>query len=246
MQSGASVASICVETGFRAESLILRMETKDAVLTDLSVNEIFYSIQGESSRAGEPCVFVRLTGCGLRCAWCDTEYAFYEGSQMTIAEVMERVAEHNCKFVELTGGEPLEQETAFPLMTALCDAGYAVSVETGGHIDISRVDTRVCRIVDLKCPGSMMEKKNRWENVPYLTKNDEVKFVIADERDYAWAKEKMYHYHLHERCGCVLFSPVFGVMDNLQLSEWILRDNLPVRFQVQLHKYIWEPNTRGV
>jgi 7-carboxy-7-deazaguanine synthase len=212
----------------------------------LIINEIFYSIQGESSRAGEPCVFVRLTGCGLRCVWCDTEYSFYEGVPMTIDEVMDRVATYNCKFVEITGGEPLEQALVFPLMTKLCDEKHVVFVETGGHIDISTIDKRVHRIVDLKCPGSGMEKRNLYRNMDLLTSNDEIKFVIANENDYEWAKQKVKEYDLATRCGSVLFSPVFGVLENITLSNWILRDHLPVRFQVQLHKYIWEPQTRGV
>lgn len=212
----------------------------------LIVNEIFYSIQGESSRAGEPCVFIRLTGCGLRCVWCDTEYSFYEGNPMTIDEVIARVASYNCKFIEITGGEPLEQDAVFPLITKLCDENYTVFVETGGHIDISSIDKRVHRIVDLKCPGSGMEKKNLYKNMEFLTSKDEVKFVITDENDYEWAKQKVSDYDLASRCGAVLFSPVFGVLENVRLSEWILRDRLRVRFQVQLHKYIWDPQTRGV
>src|SRR5579883_230949 len=173
----------------------------------LIINEIFYSIQGESSRAGEPCVFVRLTGCGLRCVWCDTEYSFYEGTPMTIDEVMGKVASYRCKFVEITGGEPLEQSSIYPLITKLCDEKYSVFVETGRYIDISSIGKRAHRIVDLKCPGSGMEKKNLYANVNLLTSNDEVKFVIADENDYEWAKQKVKQYDLASRCGNVLFSP---------------------------------------
>ncbi len=212
----------------------------------MRVTEIFHSIQGESSFAGLPCVFVRLTGCGLRCVWCDTAYAFDEGEPMTIDGVIEQVERTGCRLVEITGGEPLEQEESIPLMTALCDRGHTVLLETGGHVDIAQVDPRVHRIVDIKCPGSGMEKRNRWGNIALLTKNDEVKFVIADERDYRWAAEKVRSLDLASRCGAVLFSPVHGALANLDLATWILRDKLPVRFQVQLHKYIWDPLRRGV
>ena len=212
----------------------------------LRVNEIFYSIQGEGSRAGEPCVFVRLTGCGLRCTYCDTEYAFYEGEDMSFAEIMQKVRSYGCNLVELTGGEPLEQEAVYPLMTLLCDEGYQVMIETGGHIDISRVDARVRRIVDLKTPSSGMSKRNFYKNIEYLTKNDEVKFVIGNHEDYLWAKDQIELFTLAEKVGCILMSPVNGDLTPQDLSEWILEDHLPVRFQVQLHKIIWQGVERGV
>ena len=212
----------------------------------LRINEIFYSIQGESTRAGMPCVFVRLTGCGLRCAWCDTEYSFYDGAEMSFEEIIERISTYQCKTVEITGGEPLEQEMVFGFMSMLCDQGFDVMVETGGHVDIAPVDARVRRIVDLKCPASKMEKRNRWENISLLSPLDEVKFVVADRTDYEWAAEKVRSLDLANRCAAVLFSPVHDQLNNLELSSWILQDRLPVRFHVQLHKYIWSPETRGV
>ena len=205
---------------------------------NLRVNEIFYSIQGESSRAGEPCVFVRMTGCGLRCTYCDTEYAFYEGEDRSINEIIEEVESFECKLVELTGGEPLEQEGVYALMDELLQKGYDLMIETGGHIDISRVDARVKRIVDLKTPSSGMMKRNRYENIAHLTKHDEVKFVIGSREDYEWAKQAIIQHDLLKRCE-ILFSPSHGELPNQALADWILEDRLPVRFQLQLHKYIW-------
>ena len=212
----------------------------------LTVNEIFFSVQGESSWMGMPCVFVRLTYCDLRCVWCDTEYAFYEGVEMTIDEVIEKVRSYRCGLVEITGGEPLFQENSLKLMRRLCDENFTVLLETGGHRDISVVDPRVHIIMDVKCPGSKMSHKNRWENIAHLKKKDEVKFVIKDRYDYEWAKEVVNKYNLFERVGAVLFSPVFGEIEPATLVGWILEDKIPVRFQIQLHKYIWSPNTRGV
>jgi len=212
----------------------------------LTVNEIFFSIQGESSWMGMPCVFVRLTYCDLRCVWCDTEYAFYEGVDMTIDEVIEKVKSYNCGLVEITGGEPLLQENSLELMKRLCDEKFTVLLETGGHRDISVVDPRVHIIMDVKCPGSKMSHKNRWENISYLTKKDEVKFVIKDRVDYEWAKGVVNKYNLFERVRAVLFSPVFGEIEPSTLAGWILEDKIPVRFQIQLHKYIWSPEARGV
>ncbi len=217
--------------------------------TPLKISEIFYSVQGEGSRAGLPCVFIRLQGCGLRCVWCDTPYALDHSSGGTMRDagsILEEVRRIPCPFVEFTGGEPLEQAECLPLMTRFCDEGYTVAVETGGHVDISSVDPRVIRIMDLKCPGSGMMKKNRYENIACLTRRDEVKFVIADETDYRWAAETAARYDLPSRCGEVLFSPVFGAAPSRDLAEWILRDRLRVRFQLQLHKYIWDPGRRGV
>lgn len=211
----------------------------------LDISEIFFSIQGESTYAGLPCIFVRLSFCNLRCGWCDSTYTFFRGTTMTLDEIRERVADYPCRLVEITGGEPLLQELVHPLMTALCDDGYDVLLETSGSQDISRVDPRVRRIMDLKCPGSGMQDRNRYQNIASLTSRDEVKFVIADRNDYEWAKQKIRELDLANRCT-LLFSPVFGAVDNVLLAEWILDDGLPVRFQLQMHKYIWDPSTRGV
>ncbi len=211
----------------------------------LTINEIFYSIQGESTHAGLPCVFIRLTYCNLRCNYCDTAYAFNEGTQMKISDIIDKVKSYGCKLVEVTGGEPLLQENVHPLMEILCDEGYEVLLETSGSIDISSVDVRVKRIVDFKCPGSGMEKKNIWENVHYLKKDDEVKFVVGDKTDYEWTKRKIDEFGLLDKC-IVLMSPVYGAIDPKILAGWILEDNLNVRFQLQLQKYIWSPETRGV
>jgi 7-carboxy-7-deazaguanine synthase len=212
----------------------------------LRVNEIFHSIQGESSRAGEPCVFVRMTGCGLRCNYCDTEYAFYEGEDKSVEEVVEHVEHYGCKLVELTGGEPLEQEGVYTLIGALLGHGYDLMIETGGHVDISGVNTRVKRIVDLKTPSSGMVKRNLYSNMAELTKHDEVKFVIGSRDDYDWAKEQIEKYDIANKAGVVLFSPVHGALNESELAAWILEDRLPVRFQVQLHKIIWPEVMRGV
>ncbi|MEN3038741.1 MAG: radical SAM protein [Candidatus Kryptonium sp.] len=212
----------------------------------LTVNEIFYSIQGESSWMGLPCVFVRLTYCDLRCIWCDTEYAFYEGTDMTIDQIIEKVKSYNCKLVEITGGEPLLQENSLKLMKRLCDENFTVLLETGGHRDISQVDPRVHIIMDIKCPGSKMSHKNRWENINYLSQKDEVKFVIKDRNDYEWAKDIIKKFNLAGKVGAILFSPVFGEIEPVEIVTWILEDKLPVRFQIQLHKYIWSPTARGV
>lgn len=211
----------------------------------LKINEIFYSIQGESTFAGRPCVLVRLTGCQMRCAWCDTEYSFYEGRWMSRGEVIAEVIRHGCPLVELTGGEPLLQPGVRPLMAELCDAGYEVLLETGGGVSIADVDPRVHRIVDVKCPGSGEAKNNRFENLDLLTARDEVKFVLTGEEDYLWARELVRERRLAQTCP-VHFSPVHGAVNLEALAEWILRDRLPVRLQLQLHKFIWDPATRGV
>jgi len=211
----------------------------------LSINEIFYSIQGESSRMGLPCIFVRLAFCNLRCAWCDSEYTFYEGKDISLAELLDQVSEYDCRLVEVTGGEPLAQENVIPFMKALCDRGYEVLLETSGSLDISHVDSRVRRIVDIKCPGSGMVARNRYKNIELLTPQDEVKFVIKDRHDYEWAKNMIGEHGLMGRCP-ILMSPVFGELENVHLSEWILDDGLNVRFQIQMHKYIWDPQQRGV
>ena len=215
-------------------------------LNVLRINEIFYSIQGEGSRAGERCVFIRLTGCGLRCTYCDTEYAFYEGEDQLLNAVLTQVRSYDCKLIELTGGEPLEQEGVYQLMTTLCNDGFEVMIETGGHIDISRVDPRVKRIVDLKTPSSGMEKRNLYRNIEYLKQSDEVKFVISSREDYLWSKEQIAFFQLSEKVRTILISPVVDVLPAKDLAEWILRDKLPVRFQVQLHKIIWPGIERGV
>ena len=211
----------------------------------LVVNEIFFSVQGESTRAGLACVFVRLTGCQLRCAWCDTEYAFTEGRRMTISRIVEQVREYRCELVEVTGGEPLLQPGSLELMRRLADAGLTVMLETSGACEIAPVDPRVIRVVDVKCPGSGESERNRWANLDLLTARDEVKFVLADRADYEWAGGVLRRHRLAGRCP-ILFSPVHGRLAPDELAEWILADRLPVRLQVQLHKLVWPAGTRGV
>jgi 7-carboxy-7-deazaguanine synthase len=211
----------------------------------LRVNEIFHSIQGESTRAGMPCVFVRLTGCNLRCSWCDTEYAFEEGMAMSVERVLEEVERHGCRLVEVTGGEPLLQPEAMDLMRALLDRGHEVLLETGGSLPIESVPRGVVRIVDVKCPGSGESDRNRWENLDHLDSSDEVKFVIRDRADYEWARSVFHDRGLAERCAA-LFSPVHGVLGAGELAGWVLEDRLPVRVQVQLHKVLWPGVSRGV
>ncbi len=211
----------------------------------LKVNEIYYSIQGESSKAGLPCVFVRLTYCNLRCTYCDTEYAFYEGVDMSIEEIIEKVNQFGCRLVEITGGEPLVQKESLDLMKILCDKGYEVMLETGGSLPIDKVDKRVMIVMDLKCPSSGMEKKNRYENIQHLKPDDEVKFVIGDRNDYEWSLKKIKEFELDTKC-VILFSVVFGKLEPVKLVNWILEDKLNVRFQLQMHKYIWKPETKGV
>ena len=212
----------------------------------LTINEIYHSIQGESTWAGEPCVFVRLTFCDLRCTYCDTEYAFYEGRKQTLKEIVDAVAALQCPLVEITGGEPLLQKNVLPLMTMLADAGHAVLLETSGAHDISTVDPRVHRIMDLKTPGSGESARNLFSNIERLTQRDEVKFVIGSREDYEWSREQVGRYALTQRCRAVLFSPIFGRIDPREIVEWILADRLPVRFQLQMHKFIWAPTKRGV
>jgi len=212
----------------------------------LTINEIYHSIQGESTWAGRPCVFVRLTFCDLRCTYCDTEYAFYEGKKWTLPDIVAEVAKLKCLLVEITGGEPLLQKNVLPLMTMLCDAGHTVLLETSGAHDISTVDPRVHRIMDLKTPGSGEVEKNLWSNIEHLSKRDEVKFVIGSREDYEWSREKISRFDLSARCNAVLFSPIFGRIDPREIVEWILADRLDVRFQLQMHKFIWSPTQRGV
>lgn len=211
----------------------------------LKINEIFYSIQGESSLTGVPCVFVRLTYCNLRCTYCDTEYAFYEGKDMLIDDIILEVEKYNCKLVEITGGEPLVQENVHFLLKKLCAKGYEVMLETGGSLLIKDVDNRVKIIMDLKTPSSGMMEKNLYDNINFLKPSDEIKFVIGNREDYEWSKEMIDKYKLNKKVT-VLMSPVFDKVQNIDLANWILNDRLNVRFQVQLHKYIWSPEMRGV
>lgn len=211
----------------------------------MRVTEIFHSVQGESTFAGLPCVFVRLTGCPLRCSWCDTEYAFFGGTDRSIDDVLNAVRPYGCRLVEVTGGEPLAQPDTPALLHRLCEEGFTVLLETSGAVDTTVVDRSVRIILDVKCPGSGMTERMYWPNVEQLRPQDEVKFVIQDRSDYEWAKSILDRFRLTDRCP-VLFSPVFGALDPRQLAEWLLADRLPVRFQLQLHKHIWAPDLRGV
>ncbi|MGH8119075.1 MAG: 7-carboxy-7-deazaguanine synthase QueE [Gammaproteobacteria bacterium] len=206
--------------------------------TTLKINEIFFSLQGESNRTGLPTVFIRLTGCPLRCSYCDTAYAFYEGNKLAINDILRETARYRTRYVTVTGGEPLAQKGCLDLMTQLCDEGYHVSLETGGALDISGVDDRVARILDIKTPGSGESKKNRLANLAHLTEHDQIKFVICDRMDYLWARDMLRDMQLSERCE-VLFSPSHGQLGAKTLADWILADQLPVRLQIQLHKYLW-------
>jgi 7-carboxy-7-deazaguanine synthase len=210
----------------------------------MRVTEIFFSIQGESSNAGRPCVFVRLTGCNLRCVWCDSEYTFTGGESMTLEDVLERVRSFGCRLVEVTGGEPLLQKEAFELIRRLCEEDFEVLVETSGSIPIDPVDERATIILDIKCPGSGEMEKNLWTNLDTLRPHDEIKFVIADRADYEWARDLVRERKLDR--WTVLFSAVFGDLDMKDLAEWILEERLPVRFQTQLHKHIWGAEATGV
>ena len=212
----------------------------------LTINEIFYSIQGESTYAGRPCVLVRLTACDLRCSWCDTPYAFHEGRKRSLDEILAEVDRLECPLVELTGGEPLLQDDVYPLMESLLDRGHQVLLETGGHRSTERVPQAVVTILDVKCPGSGESHRNEWSNLERLRPHDEVKFVIKDRADYDFAREVLAKFQLASRALAVHFSPVHGVLDPKMLSEWVLEDRLPVRVQLQLHKYIWDPSARGV
>jgi 7-carboxy-7-deazaguanine synthase len=211
----------------------------------LKINEIFYSIQGESTFAGLPCVFIRLSGCDLRCSYCDTRYAYDEGKRKSIEQIMDEISSFDCNLVEVTGGEPLLQQNVLPLMNRLCEAGYEVLLETGGHRDISAVDGRVHRIMDIKCPSSGESSKNLWKNIASLADKYEVKFVIGSEEDYKWAKEIIKKYKINHICT-VLFAIVYGEIALKDLAAWILRDNLDVRLELQLHKYIWPADMKGV
>ncbi len=211
----------------------------------IKVNEIYYSIQGESTNAGLPCVFIRLTYCNLRCSYCDTEYAFYDGKDHSIEQIIGEVKKYNCGLVELTGGEPLVQSESSELMKRLCDEGFEVMLETGGSLPIENIDKRVKIIMDLKTPSSGMLKKNHYENIDFLKPEDEVKFVIGSREDYEWSKSILLKYKIADKCK-VLFSSVFGKLEPVKLVDWILRDGVNVRFQLQMHKFIWEPDKKGV
>jgi 7-carboxy-7-deazaguanine synthase len=212
----------------------------------LTINEIYCSIQGESTYAGRRCVFVRQTACDLRCSWCDTEYAFYEGRKRSLEEVLAEVDRLDCSLVEITGGEPLLQDEVYPLMQSLVDRGRTVLLETGGHRSTVRVPEAVVTILDVKCPGSGESHRNEWSNLERLRPHDEVKFVVKDRQDYEFAREVVAKFQIAERASAIHLSPVHGVLDLRSLSEWVLEDRLPVRVQAQLHKYIWDPATRGV
>lgn len=205
----------------------------------LKITEIFYSLQGESNTVGLPTVFVRLTGCPLRCGYCDSEYAFYGGERLLIDDILTKVASYNPRYICVTGGEPLAQRECLTLLTRLCDAGYKVSLETSGALPVDAVDSRVVKVMDLKTPGSGEVGRNRWENIPLLSPQDQIKFVICSREDYEWARFKTDEYRLQEKVAEVLFSPSFGQVEPLVLAEWILADNLSVRFQLQLHKLLW-------
>jgi len=212
----------------------------------VTINEVFYSVQGESTYAGRPCVFVRLTACDLRCTWCDTPYAFHEGRKRAIADVVAEVERYDCSLVEVTGGEPLLQEDVYPLMDELLARGKTVLLETGGHRSTARVPDPVVTILDIKCPASGEADRMDWENLSRLRPRDEVKFVINDRADYEYARDAIARHALAGRAAAIHMSPVHGVLNPRTLSEWVLADHLPVRVQLQLHKYIWPADLRGV
>jgi len=218
---------------------------KPSAAQALTVNEVFFSIQGEGTRAGRPSIFVRLTGCPLRCTWCDTAYAFHEGTKRSAADVLAQLADYPCRLVCLTGGEPLAQPAAFGLVTRLLDAGFEVVIETSGHVPLDALDPRAVAIMDVKAPGSGEAHRMEWRNLDLLKPIDELKLVLADRADYEWARALVREKRLAERCP-VLFSPVHGILDPGVLGRWILDDGLPVRLQVQLHKILWPGVERGV
>ncbi|MBI65646.1 MAG: 7-carboxy-7-deazaguanine synthase [Candidatus Marinimicrobia bacterium] len=211
----------------------------------LKINEIYYSIQGESSYTGLPCIFIRLTYCNLRCTYCDSEYTFHDGEDMTVNEIMAKIKEYKCNLVEVTGGEPLFQKGCIELLQKLIDSKYNVLLETSGSLSIENVPKKVINIIDFKCPSSNMKKKNYWENLKFIKEKDEIKFVIGNKEDYEWAKRKINQYNLTSKC-MVLMSPIYKEIEPKTIIEWILNDNLDVKFQIQLHKNIWENETRGV
>ena len=211
----------------------------------LMINEIYHSIQGESSYTGKPCIFIRLTYCNLRCSYCDSEYTFHEGEELTIPQIIEKIKDYPCNLVEVTGGEPLFQKNCITLLEKLVEKKYDVLLETSGSLSIKDVPQEVINIIDFKCPSSKMMKKNLWDNISYIKKEDEIKFVIADKKDYNWAKERIMEYNLTKKCT-VLISPAYEEIKSKKIVEWILKDNLDVRFQIQLHKEIWDSNKKGV
>lgn len=225
-------------TGGAASQLLPQSAGFAGNVSQLRISEIFYSLQGESRNIGFPTVFIRLTGCPLRCTYCDTTYAFTGGQNMSVAEILKQVSGYTPRYVTVTGGEPLAQKKCTSLLGSLCDAGYEVSLETSGALDISKVDDRVMRVLDIKTPASGEVEKNHWENLTFLTPHDEIKFVLCDENDYQWATQILQQHRLVEKCA-VIFSPAQGTLGATQLAEWILRDRLPVRMLVQLHKLLW-------
>ena len=211
----------------------------------IKINEIYLSVQGESTHTGLPCIFIRLTGCNLRCSWCDTAYAFHEGKNMSIDEILQKVENFGIHLVEITGGEPLMQDNVYTLMKRLIEKGYKVMLETGGSISLERVPKDVIKIMDLKCPGSGEQDKNNLDNLKLLAPHDEVKFVILDRKDYEWSRDIIKKYKINETAH-ILISPVFDKLELKEMVKWILEDQLPVRLQTQLHKIIWDKNTIGV
>lgn len=204
----------------------------------LTVNEIFFSIQGETGFSGLPTTFIRLTGCPLRCQYCDTGYAFYEGEKISISEILREIAPYRTRYVTVSGGEPLAQKACIDLLSLLCDEGYQVSLETSGAVDMKNIDERVCKIMDIKTPGSGESDKNQLKNLKYITVHDQIKFVICDRADYEWTRDLIHEMQLYERCE-ILLSPSHEQLDAAELADWILEDQLPVRLQIQLHKYLW-------
>src|ERR1700730_17574197 len=225
---------------------VINMSASERGQTRLVINEIFLSIQGESTHAGRPCAFVRLTGCNLRCSYCDTEYAFYEGRKMAVPEILTQLDSYGCNLIEITGGEPLLQDGVHQLVASLLAQGRTVMIETSGASDVSRLNPRVIKIMDLKCPGSGEASRNLWSNIEHLTSRDEVKFVLSNREDYEWASDVIRRYNLTSRVNAVLMSCAFERLPRAKLAGWILEDRLPVRFQLQMHKHIWPPDTRGV
>jgi len=211
----------------------------------MKISEVFYSIQGETSYAGYPCIFIRLAGCNLRCRYCDTTYAYEDGEEIPLEGLIERISHYRCQRVELTGGEPLLQADIYPLTQRLLDLGYQLLLETNGSLDITRLDPRICRIVDIKCPGSGMTEAMLWDNLRHLRQTDQVKFVLSDQEDYLWAREIIRRYSLDDLVGNILFSPAVPLLSPATLAEWILRDGLDIRLNLQLHKYIWPDRVRG-
>ena len=212
---------------------------------NLKINEIYFSVQGESSYSGLPCIFIRLTYCNLRCTYCDSEYSFYDGKKMKIDEILKEIKKYSCNLVEVTGGEPLLQKNCINLLNELIKNNYDVLLETSGSLSISDVPDKVINIIDFKCPSSKMDSKNMWDNINYLKKNDEIKFVIGDRIDYEWTKKKIEEYKLNQICN-ILISPVYGEIEPKEIVKWILEDNLKVRFQIQMHKEIWPADKKGV